>query len=243
LQGKVIVLPPSEGVDHLRPAGAAQSQSPREMIMTITLHVFPPSPRSFKVLLAAEHFKVPYEMKLVNLGTGEQKSDALSRLNLNQRVPVLTDGDFALWESNAILEYLASVAADGKHLPKDVKSRLQITKWLYWESAHWDSACAVFIFERVVKRRFNIGAESAQEIERGHALFKRLAPVLDEQLSRHSYIAGAELTIADFAVAAPLCVYEQAQLPLADKPAIQSWMQRLRALPAWQAACKLQALI
>ena len=80
--------------------------------MTITLHVFPPSPRSFKVLLAAEHFKVPYEMKLVNLGTGEQKSDAHSRLNLNQRVPVLTDGDFALWESNAILEYLASLAAD-----------------------------------------------------------------------------------------------------------------------------------
>ena len=211
--------------------------------MTITLHVFPPSPRSFKVLLAAEHLKVPYEMKLVNLGTGEQKSDALSRLNLNQRVPVLTDGDYALWESNAILEYLASVAPDGKFLSKDTKRRLQITKWLYWESAHWDSACAVFIFERLVKKRFNMGQESAQEIERGNALFKRLAPVLNEQLSQHAHICGDELTIADFAMVAPLCVYEGAQLPIADMPAIQSWMQRMRALPAWQAATQLQTII
>jgi glutathione S-transferase len=211
--------------------------------MTIELHVFPPSPRSFKVLLAAEHFNVPYEMKLVNLGAGEQKSDALSRLNLNQCVPVLTDGDYVLWESNAILEYLASVASDDKHLPKDAKTRLQITKWLYWEGAHWDSACAVFIFERLVKKRFNMGEESAQEIERGHALFKRLAPVLNEQLSRHSYIAGDKLTIADIAMAAPLCVYERAQLPITDMLAIQSWMRRLRALPAWQAASKLQTII
>ncbi len=208
--------------------------------MAITLHVFPPSPRSFKVLLAAEHFKVPYEIKLVNLGAGEQKSDALARLNLNQRVPVLTDGDYALWESNAILEYLA--AARGQ-LPMDAKARLNITRWLYWESAHWDSACAVFIFERVVKQRFNIGQESPQEIERGHALFKRLAPVLNEQLSRHPFICGAQITIADFAMVAPLCVYEQARLPIADMPSIQSWMQHLRALPAWQAASKLQTLL
>lgn len=209
--------------------------------MTIALHVFPPSPRSFKVLLAAEHFKVPYEMKLVNLGTGEQKS--LTHINLNGRVPVLTDGDFALWESNAILEYLASVAPDGMTLPKDAKARLNITKWLYWEGAHWDSACAIFIFERLVKKRFSMGEESAQEIERGQALFKRLAPVLNEQLSRHLYICGDELTIADFAMAAPLCVYERAQLPIADMPSIQGWMQRMRDLPAWQAASKLQAII
>jgi glutathione S-transferase len=210
--------------------------------MTIQLHVFPPSPRSFKVLLAAEYFKVPYEMKLVNLGTGEQKSEALTRWNLNQRVPVLVDGNYALWESNAILEYLASVAPEGRHLPDEPKARLNITKWLYWESSHWDSACAVIIFERVVKKRFNLGAESAEEIERGNTLFKRLGPVLDEQLSRHPFICGQEITIADFAMAAPLCVYEPARLPIEDRPHIQTWMRRLRALPAWAAATKLQVI-
>ena len=58
----------------------------------LTLHVFPPSPRSFRVLAVANHLGIPHEIKVVDLVKGEQKSSAYAALNPNMRMPVLTDG-------------------------------------------------------------------------------------------------------------------------------------------------------
>src|SRR5208337_2534317 len=79
-----------------------------EFHMTIKLHVFPPSPRAFKVLLAAHHLGIDYELKPVNLGAGDHRTPQFTSLNVNQRMPVLEDNGYVLWESNAILEYLAA---------------------------------------------------------------------------------------------------------------------------------------
>jgi len=208
--------------------------------MSLVLHVFPPSPRAFKVLLAAHLLGIDYRMKLVNLGAGDQRTPEHTKLNVNQRMPVLEDDGYVLWESNAILEYLAVLKPDAKLMPLALRPRLQVAKWLYWESAHWDQACAIFVFERIVKPFFGLGETSQSEIERGTSLISRLAKVLDGELQKHRYINGDVLTIADLAIAAPLCHADGAQLPLDAYTAIRRWSEDIKSLPAWSATVALQ---
>ena len=77
--------------------------------MSLKIYAFPPSPRSFKVLWAANHLSVDYEFRLVDFSKGAQKAPEFIALNPNGRAPVIGDGGYVLWESNAIVEYLASL--------------------------------------------------------------------------------------------------------------------------------------
>ncbi len=208
--------------------------------MTIKLHVFPLSPRGFKVLFAAHQIGIEYEMVLVNFGTGDQKSPSHTALNPNQRMPVLSEGDFSLWESNAIVQYLASLKPETGYLPADLKARMTAVKWQFWETAHWDPACAVFMFERVVKKLFGRGECDPAEIKRGEELMARLGPVLDGQLQKTRYVAGDRLTVADLSLAPSLVSAEQAQMPISEYRGINRWITEIRALPAWQKTMAMQ---
>ncbi|MGH6889932.1 MAG: glutathione S-transferase family protein [Rhizomicrobium sp.] len=205
--------------------------------MTLRFHVFPPSPRAFKVLFAAHQLGVDYELCYVDLGKRAQHAPGYAALNPNRRMPVLEEGGYLLWESNAIVEYLAAKAGV---LPQGARERLAITKWLYWESNHWDPACAVFVFERLIKPLFGLGEISASEIARGEAAFARLAPVLNGELEAHRYVTGDALTVADLAIAAPFCVAEQAGYPLGEYRAIQRWRADIESLPSWKRTIALQ---
>ncbi|HEY3779334.1 MAG TPA: glutathione S-transferase family protein [Rhizomicrobium sp.] len=206
--------------------------------MTLKLHVFPPSPRAFKVLFAARQLGIDHELCFVDLGNRDQHAPGFAALNPNRRMPVLEEDGFYLWESNAIVEYLASKKE--QWLPRDTRARLAITKWLYWESNHWDPACAIFVFERLVKSLFGLGETSASEIARGEAAFARLGPVLNGELEQHRYVTGDALTIADLALASPFCVAAQAGYPLDEYRAIQRWRADLESLPAWKETVALQ---
>jgi len=210
--------------------------------MTIKLHVFPLSPRAFKVLFAAHQIGVPYEMALVNFAAQGQKTPEYTAINPNQRMPSLEDGDFKLWESNAIVQYLASLKPETGYLPSDLRERMNAVKWQFWESNHWDPACAVFMFERVVKKLFNRGEADLNEIKRGEELMARLAPVLDGQLQKTRYVAGERLTVADLSLAPSLVSAEQAQMPIGEYRAINRWITEIRALPAWQKTVAMQTM-
>ncbi len=204
--------------------------------MTMKLHVFPLSPRGFKVLFAAEQLGMPYEFVPVDLTKQSQKGAAFTALNPNQRMPVLEDGDFVLWESNAIVQYLASLKPESGMLPADLKARMTAVKWQFWESAHWDPVCAIFMFENVVKALFGIGQPDPAELKRGADAMARLAPVLDGQLQKTRYLAGEALTVADISVGALLARAEDGKIPLEPYRGIQRWLAELRATPGWQKA-------
>ena len=206
--------------------------------MTLKLHAFPQSPRAFKVLLAAHHLGIDYELCFVDLTKGGQ--GALGPLNPNRRMPVLEEDGYVLWESNAILQYLAAKKPAADFWPEETRARLSVMKWMFWESAHWDPACAVLVFERLVKPLLGLGATSASEVERGTAMFSRCAQVLEGELAKHRFVCGESLTLADLCLGAVLCVAEPAQLPLESYRGIQRWQADLKALPAWNRAAALQ---
>ena len=204
------------------------------------IHAFPPSPRAFKVLLVATHLGADYELCFCDLTKGAQKSDAYTALNPNQKMPTLEDGDFKLWESNAIILYLAAKSPAAGLLPSDDKARADVMQWMFWESTTWDPAIATLVFERVVKGLFGGGAPDPVEVEKGLQKFKRAADILNAHLKGRDTICGDRLSLADFAVAADLTMAEAAQLPLEPYPEIRRWSARLAGTPAWQAARAMQ---
>ena len=202
--------------------------------MTIELYVFPPSPRAFKVMVVANHLGIETRLHVVDLVKGDQKTAEFAALNPNMRVPVLKDGDYVLWESNAIQQYLALRKLERGLFPGDERKRLDVTRWQFWDSAHWDPACSIYLFENVVKAVvLKNGDPDPAALARGAELFHRAAKVLDGHLKGQQFVTGDKLTIADFSLGAPLNYTDMARLPLDSYPEIRRWHADLCALPAW----------
>ena len=204
------------------------------------LHVFPPSPRGFKVLVVAHQLGIPYEFALCDLTKGDQKSAAYTALNPNQRMPSLEDGDFKLWESNAICQYLAMKKPEAGLLPTDERERADVARWQFWESTTWDPACAILVYERAVKQFFGGGAPDPVEVEKGLQRFHRAAGVLEGHLKGRKYVCGNQLTLADFAIGSDLTMAEPAQFPLEKYGEIRRWAAMLADLPAWKKTRAMQ---
>lgn len=198
------------------------------------LYGFPASPNTWKVRALAAHLKTPLEFELVDLLKGAQQTPAFLALNPTGRTPVLVDGDFKLWESNAILQYCASKSATPLY-PNDARSRADIARWQCWDLAHWGAqACQPLIFENLVKKFVNLGPPDAAAVVKGNEAFNKEAKMLDAHLAQHKYLVNDTLTIADFAVAAPLFHAQGAALPLNPYGHIRSWFERVSALPCWR---------
>ena len=208
--------------------------------MSLTLHAFPPSPRSFKVLVVAHQLGIDYKFALCDLTKGAQKAAAYTALNPNQRVPALEDGDFQLWESNAICQYLANKRPEAGLFPGEERARADVTRWQFWESTTWDPACVILVYERAVKKFFGGGAPDPVEVEKGLQRFHRAAGVLDGHLKGRKYVCGNQLTLADFSIGADLTMAEQAQLPLENYGEIRRWSAMLAELPAWKKTRAMQ---
>lgn len=149
-------------------------------------------------------------------------------------MPVIEDGELVLWESNAILQYLAEKKPEGGLLPLEARGRADAMRWMFWDSCSWDPACVPFIFEYMVKPFFGLGEADLAEIAKAAPRFEKFAAVLDDQLKTHKFITGEKPTIADFAIASPLNNAEAAKIPVAPYAAIRRWFADMSALPAWQ---------
>jgi glutathione S-transferase len=203
--------------------------------MSLELYVFPPSPRAFKVMAVANFLDLRPTIRLVDLVKGDQRTVEFATLNPNMRMPVLKDGDYVLWESNAIEQYLAAKKPASGLFPPDERARLDVMRWQFWDLAHWDSACAILLFENVVKSVvLKAGAPDPVALAKGAELFHRAAKVLDGHLQGKRFVTGDALTIADFSLGAPLNLAAVGRLPIDGYAEIQRWHNNLRAFPAWQ---------
>jgi glutathione S-transferase len=121
-------------------------------------------------------------------------------------------------------------------LPKDEHGRLDVTRWQFWDLAHWDPAVAILLVEKFVKPKI-LGVSDIDQaaIARGTEMFNRAARVLDGQLKGRNYVVGDALTLADFAIGAPLNYAGEGCYPLEPYGEIRRWHAGLMALPAWQA--------
>jgi len=198
------------------------------------LYGFPPSPNTWKVRAVAAHLGLPLEFQFIDLTKGQQRTPDYLALNPTGRTPTLVDGDFALWESTAIMQYIAD-RKPNTLWPNDARARADIMRWQSWQLQHWGKeACEPLIFQRLIKKLFNLGPPDAAVVDKGTECFHREARVLDAHLAKQPYLVGKDLTLADVSVAAWLFYAREAELPVAPYARIQDWFGRVSALPAWR---------
>lgn len=207
--------------------------------MSLKIHAFPMSPRNFKVLLVANHLELDYEFIFCDFAKGMHKQPAYAAININQKAPALEDGDFKLWESNAIIQYLAS-KKPGVLTPMDEQGRADVLRWQFWESTTFDPSVAILAYERLVKGLFGGGPPDPAEVEKGIAKFDASARILDAHLKGRDYVAGNRLSVADFSLGSALILAQPAQLPIEPYAEIRRWGARLAELPAWRTTIAMQ---
>lgn len=202
--------------------------------MTLRVYADPITINCRKVLAGLKLIGLPYELHHVDYFKGLQKSPEFTAINPNAALPAIADGDFVLWESNAILQYAAEKAGNLQAYPADLQTRADINRWLLWESASWFPACYAYLVENCVKPLLG-GAPDPAVLEAQAPVFHKLAAILDARLAGRDWVVGNQPTIADIALAAPAHLYEWARLPVADHPNLQRWLSRnVAGLPCWQ---------
>ena len=198
------------------------------------LYGFPLSPNTWKVRALATHLGVPLELEFVDLAKGQQRAPDYLALNPTGRTPTLVDGDLKLWESNAILQYIASLSPNTLW-PNDAKIRADIARWQFWQLAHWGAeACQPQTVQRLVKKIFNMGPPDEAIIAKAIEAFNKEAKMLDAHLAKQKYMVGNTLTLADFSVVGSLLYAEQVQMPLGPYANVRAWLERVTALPCWR---------
>ena len=203
--------------------------------MSIEIFAFPPSPRAFKVLVTANHLGVDYTLRLLDPRKGDFQKPEYAAINPNMRMPTLKDGDYIVWESNAIQQYLALAKPESGLLPKDERARLDVTRWQFWDLAHWDPHCGVYTFENVAKPMvLGINDPDMAALAMAEEKFNRSAKVLEDHLKGKPFVTGNRLTVADFSLGSALVPAGPAKIPLGSFPEIRRWLAGLQALPAWQ---------
>ena len=201
------------------------------------LHITPPSPRAIKVVALKNYLELPCEIHVLDFSKGDHTTPEYAALNPNKLMPVLEDEGFVLWESNAILQYLAAKRPERGLWPSEHRRQADVLRWMSWEGAHWaPNGCSILIREHLLKQIFGGGDPDPAEIERGRNEFHRFGGVLDGCLKGHTWLTGNDLTIADYSVGAWMTLSQIAQYPVAKYTEINRWYSSLSSQPGWKEA-------
>ena len=188
-----------------------------------------PTPNGWKASIVLEELELPYEVHIVNLLGGDQKQPDYVKLNPNGRIPTIVDrdaGNFAVFESGAIMQYLAEKT--GRLMPKDPKGRSLVVQWLMFQMGGIGPMMGQ---ANVFFRYFPEKIQPA--IDRYQNECRRLFEVLDARLQGREWLAD-EYSIADIANWSWVRTYKWSGISIDGLTALRSWMDRIAARPACQ---------
>jgi glutathione S-transferase len=183
-----------------------------------------PTPNGWKISIMLEECGLPYSTRLLDLGKGEQFEDWFKAICPNSRIPAIVDDGYAVFESGAILHYLAEKT--GRFLPVEHRARWEVIQWVYWQMANIGPIVGQsisfnrYIAEDVPYAKARYGAES-----------RRLFEVLNDRLRDREYLCG-EISIADFAVYPWVRAHKWARVPIDGLDQVSAWLRRIRSRPA-----------
>jgi GSH-dependent disulfide-bond oxidoreductase len=194
-----------------------------------------PTPNGWKVAIALEEMELNYNVKLINLGKGEQFHSAFRALSPNQRMPAIVDPQgpegeaISVFESGAILQYLARKT--NSFYGATESERAAVDQWLMWQMAGLGPAAGqVFHF-----LKYAPSMEPPQDLPYAKKRFKnevsRLFGVMDKQLSATQYLAGDFYSIADMAAWPWVSLWRGMEQEVESRPGLLRWLQELKARP------------
>ena len=184
-----------------------------------------------KVLWALEELKVPYERTDAGMAFGVVNEPFYKKMNPNSRVPTIDDDGFVLWESNAIVRYLAAKHGAGSLSPNDPKQRADSDRWMDWASNHVGPVLTpVFLgLIRTPAEKRNM-AQIETDAEKTGQQFQ----VLEQGLEGNDYVAGKTFTMGDIVVGVNVYRWCALDVKRPQLPRVEAYYQRLQQRPAFQ---------
>jgi GSH-dependent disulfide-bond oxidoreductase len=191
------------------------------------------TPNGRKISVALEEMGLPYRVKPVDIGKGEQFVPAFLAISPNNRIPAIVDPDgpggqpISVFESGAILLYLAEKT--GRFIPREARARVEVWEWLMWQMGGFGPMPGQ-VHHFLMQPE---GPARDYGVARYHKETVRLYGVLDKRLAGRDFVATVgEPSIADFAILGWAWRHERHQVALADFPAVAAWYARMMARPA-----------
>jgi len=197
--------------------------------MPIDLYYLGASPPCRVVTLTAKALGLELNLKVIDMQKGEHLTPEFLKMNPQHSLPTLDDNGYYLWESRAIATYLSEKYGKNDSLyPKDLQKRGVVDRLMYYDAATCYSAFAQYAYPPLFA-----GAPSDET--KLEALKKSLT-IVETCLGDNKYMAGDQLTLADFSYAASIGTFEIIELSLADWPKLSAWLNRMKELPYYKEA-------
>lgn len=191
----------------------------------ITLYDLDASGNCHKVRLLLSILGVQYHSRPVNIMENEHKSEQFLQMNPFGQVPVLTDGDIVLRDSQAILVYLAKRYGDKTWLPEDAAAMGQITAWLS------TAANEVARGPNDLRLHYKFGRQL--DLAAAQQITQSLYGIVEQHLQNTDWLVGEHITIADVAVYPYIALSPEGKVNLKPYPALLRWIERIQALPGY----------
>ena len=193
----------------------------------LKLYGYPISGNAYKVRLLLAFLNLPYEAINVDLMAGDTLTPEFKQLNPRGQVPVLCDGDVVIWDSMAILVYLARRYGNGEWLPNDAVQEAQVMQWLAVSENELLYGLARARSTLLLKRPFNL-EQCQREGKAG-------LDVMEQHLATNAWLVAGQPTIADIACYPYVLLAPVGEVSLEPYPNVRQWLARMAALPNWVA--------
>lgn len=191
----------------------------------LTIYALDLSAPALKVLYVANALGLQYEKKGINLMGGEGQNPEYLKIHPAGKVPAITDGDFKLFESNAIIRYFARKKNSDLY-PNDIKKQAIIDQWIDFVSIHIQNGVSRVLWNKVFAPK--LGKEVDQNsMKCGYEFLEKYLPVVDQQLGNSKYLAGDNLSLADFVLLAYTDPLETIEVDIKKYPKLAKWREGL----------------
>ena len=189
-----------------------------------------------KVLWTCGELGVEFERIDAGLQFGVNDTPEYKAMNPNGLVPTIDDGGFILWESHAIVRYLARKHGPGKLLPADERTAADADRWMEWYSTTmWPNVRPIFhTLVRTAPEKRNMAL-----VEEHRKLLSANWQIVDAQLASRQYLAGSEFTTGDMPLAVAAYRWFNLAIERPAMPNVERWYRRICERPAFQQHCML----
>jgi glutathione S-transferase len=184
-----------------------------------------------KVVWCARELGLPFERTDVGGAFGGTDTPAYRAMNPNGLVPVIDDDGFVLWESNAIVRYLAAAHGEGGLWPVSLETRADADRWMDWQATELGPAMRDAFIQLV---RTPPGKRDQARVDASASASERLIALLDAHLARRDYVSGHAFTMGDIPLGAQVHRWFGMPLSRVPRPNVDAWYARLRARPGAQ---------
>jgi glutathione S-transferase len=181
-----------------------------------------------KVLWTLDEIGTPFERIEAGGRFGVVATPEYKRMNPNSLVPVIEDDGFVLWESNAIVRYLAAMHAEGTLWPRDLRLRADIDRWMDWQATTCTPAMRDAFWQLV---RTPPEKRDAAAVEASRAATEKVMAILEAHMAGRAYVAEDSFSPADIVLGCAVHRWLNLPLPREPRPNLERWYATLKARP------------